>query len=195
MSLRSLPGTKFPIEALSGRFVLTDYTDLGSPGMWTDGKVRVADLASNPPLSSRWEIIGWTARIFVGMSRTPDPGGTILPVWGKFGILLAGLAVNASLSNAEGSPVPLPSDMSTFTEVWNPNEDPGPVVNTNSFGTTTYPTKPIAATFIFPSPVVVPAGAQLQFALIMLPSLAGGYPGMSVGPHVESADFTLLYDD
>lgn len=192
MSVQLLPGIKFPSAIINGAVLLDLAQGGGNGANRTSGATLTQTINTHPTQSGKWRILGWSGRVRVGITMGNNPLGSDYQMWAKFGTLVAGLAIDASMPNSASAV--LPSDLSTFTDIWDPNVDPGPIVGlTNLFPETDF--LPIGKTYIFPSPITIPVGAQLQFALILTPSLIGMTPAVSLaGPILRAADFSLLYE-
>jgi hypothetical protein len=193
--MRSLPGTSFSPQFAAGppTGVIYDIVPGISRGAYTTGATRVATINTSPTLSAHWSVLGWSARLLAAFIKI-DAASTNVDAYGRWGTLKAGLGIDANLSNAS-KPV-TPTDLSTFTEIWDPNTQDAPVLSSGvSQDDTAY--LPIGETFMFPAPIKVNPGATLQFALILTPSLLGLTPFnlTALGLQIRSADFTLLYQD
>lgn len=205
MSLQIVPG-QFPGQTASSFMVMTNTPIVGGtvgvgPTSVRSSAMRGVDLVTQPTLSQGWQLIGWSLRLRVA-TFFPDSLGEKPQPYAKFGQLLAGVAINANIPTRQTSPTILPADLSTFTEVWDPNDDCGPILRAESSDETVY--MPLAVTYIFPGgPIPIEPGTQLQFALFMLPSLVGAVPSIGsalpgaattvLGPVIRSAAFAVMY--
>lgn len=171
---------------------------------YSAGAIRVAPIAPGPSLSSTWTIIGWTIRLRVAFSIAAIPP-SLTGLWARFGDLWAGLAIDSPLQNQNGNgpannglSVGLPSDLSSFTKVWTPDE---PIRyapwQSNAFNDTprvrAQDCQIMGTTFMLPSPVNVPPGTAMQMVLLLTPWL-GPYNGNLLVFVVQSCDFTVLYE-
>jgi hypothetical protein len=190
VSSQTLPGTFRRSLGLGPDHVV--LTDLG-PNFadWTTGAVRVSPMPIWPSLMQRWRVLGFSTRgRLYGVRVNP-------PTFGRLGKLLVGLLVDAPLTDA-GSGLPgvaqFPVDLSTFDTVWDGQQDqlrfiappfvPAALIPDESCGL-------IGKTFMFPSPVEVGSGAQMQMAAVLTPSLTAG----ALNLVLKSLDYSLIYEE
>lgn len=190
----TVPGQAFRPQVTGGLSIILDTID--PTGLFIDagrtsGITRVSPLQLQPNLG-RARLIGWSLNLSVGIRKQVNVGGGTPYAYAKFGTLLAGITRNAGLSDSLAAI--LPNDFTTFTEVWNPNEDCGPVLNTTSNNPLDY--KPVGILYMLPAPILVQTEEQLQFVLIMTPSAIGVNSGRvpSCGVQVRFASYTLIYE-
>lgn len=225
MSSQSLYGS-FPVQQSNlgnvPGFVLSDavLSNGANPGQRTKGATRIVEITNKPTLLEKWSIIGWTVRLRIGLIIGQ------LPVYGTIGDLWAGMIIN-NPQNSDGgtlvtnqpplwigrtealssnlfttiSPPSLPSDLSTFSKVWEGRTDPiVPLPGTGTVDTTASDCTLIGITYPFSLPIDVRNADRLQFGLILTPSLIGGAADIHAVTNqvefiVKTASFSVLYDD
>lgn len=190
----TVPGQAFRPQFPGGTSIILDLMGLNfESAARTSGVTRVGPLQIQPNLG-RARLIGWalTLRVAIRKGTAANIGGRSPMAYMKFGTLLAGITLNAGLNDLTAAT--LPSDFTTFTEVWDPNQDCGPTLSSTSDNPLDY--KPIGVIYMLPAPILIQTEEQLQFVLIMTPS-AGGQATANVtgvGPQVRFAQYTLIYE-
>lgn len=170
---------------------------VGSPNFpnktssWDKGATRVSTVNSQPTLSQPWTIYGWSVRIraVIGVFQRP--------YFARFGNLWFGLAINANLidtggidpasSNALSGGATLPPDLSTFDKVWDGDSlkvvDIAQQLDDTDFDL-------LGVTYLFPAPITIGPGSQMQMALVLNPSVIAN----NVAFVVRSCEYSLIYD-
>lgn len=197
-----LPGA-FPKLGPGPAFGNVPYVmDVDNPTAGTirdPGAIRVAPLTIQPNLTQRWVAIGWNVRARVAIATSPT-----FQTYAKFGQLWTGLMVDSTLGNSGGiaglfplsGGATFPGDFSNFDVLWGGNDDPLPVFDRNVLAPiASFPAVTawglLAKTFMFPSPIDIRSGSNMQMALVLTPSILGQF----VTVKVLSCDFTVLYND
>jgi hypothetical protein len=190
-----------PSLAASNVFIDGGVAGSGGAGQGdrSPGLVRVSDITPQPTLTEHWTVLGWTVSLGLVFNVTE------LPYFGALGKLWAGLAMNAQQRNQGGlsvNPNPIhkvpgqaqfPADLSTFDGVWTQDDDVAIV----SYDPTTQPLPAsavpalIAKTFMFPAPVDINPGSQMQMQLVLTPGVYGWANELIC----TSGNWSLIYDD
>jgi hypothetical protein len=197
MSTERLPGV-FDQHDQGPAVISEQDKSLSAVPAWTTGAVRTSTPSVRATLTESWRVVGFSMRCHAVLS--PVPGSAL--VWGRLGDVWAGLAFDTSLSDAGADnagnssgrrgTASLPQDLSTFTKLLVGADDTLPVVAAALTGLPDLSVVPAAVfgtTFMFPTPIDLRAGSQIQMALIKTPSLTQG-----VLFSLLSADYTLLYE-
>lgn len=172
-----------------------DGVNSGPISQYTPGFTIANDVTQRPSLVRGWTIVGWTinARIglFVGMA-----GRTSTKHWGKLGKLWGGIAITAGMKSQFVGAV-LPTDLSTFTPIWDGAQDDIRQVPDFFSGVTDYSQyTQVSITYILNQPVEVGPGTQMQMAMVMTPSLIGiDTNGPAVFLVMGAANYGVLYDE
>lgn len=175
---------------------------VGLPPAWTAGVIRVVPVGVQPSLVQRWTVLGFSVQIRIAMQFTPRNvfNSQPLAAYGTFGKLYAGLLFDATTSNSggmmNGSQLPggayFPFDLSTFTVVWDGSEDSARVIAQGAGNAPDSSFSLLAETFMFPSPVAIRSGSNMEMALVLTPSVLSP---CDAGLIVRSCAYSVIYDD
>lgn len=157
---------------------------------FTTGLTRVVPLQLQPTLVERWQIIGYSVRIRLGLAFFLPSG----QIWGRLGQLWTGLVTDSSLTPANVAT--FPSDLSTFVKVWDGQNDDIREVNLNELNAGT--ANPlgytlIAQTFMLPQPIEIRSGSQIQMALVLTPSMITTLTAAELV--ILRASYSVIYND
>lgn len=160
----------------------------------TPGVFAAVQLGAQPTMKTGWNILGFSVQIRLAAVFT----GSGLQFWARQGNVWAGILVNGRIPPSptpitppSWPPAEFPNDMSTFAQVWNGETDPIRVIE--DFPTlmkvdTNY--ELIALTTMLPLPQQVEPGAQLGFAVVMMPSIMS----RCLCFVLRSVDFSVIYE-
>jgi hypothetical protein len=187
MSIQAITGS-FTRLQITGAVILDQQQ--GASADWTKGAIRTMPVAIQPTLMERWRIVGFSVRAQLGIVRA-----LANPFYGRWTDLWSGLLVDTTMSEFSGiqgdrGAVTLPQDLSTFAKLWSGQTDAPPPIITSPFAITAGQGW-FGLTYMLPAPIDVRLGAQISFALILMPMLLGFGMGFKVG----SCDFSVLYDN
>lgn len=174
--------------------------------VWTGGKTAVRSaILGGPAVEQRWSILSVSFQAYLRFAfEVANPA----VVFGKFGKILAGFAMDQALSTQGGdtyltTAAQLPYDTTLVVPLWDPASDPMPPTTASNVGGSVSPPIPsqclaLSAVLSPVVPLTLDPASQPAIGIWMLPSLLGIASGVQpdgFGLNLGIASFTINYDD
>jgi hypothetical protein len=203
----TIPGS-FPPAGVN----LYDDLTIVSGTSWSLGATIIEQLSFNPLPSEKWVVIAYS--VSGSMYLCESPASSVSPAayqaYGKFGTIKSALLFGNDTVGQTGTgtdpthhpQLPLPSDLSTLMDIWNPAEDSLPPqlpYNVSpplagSVGNSAVPLV-VGNTLVLPTPKPLQQGIPVGIGVWMAPSLLSGSNNNFPALYLFNAKYSVVYDD
>lgn len=194
------------------------FSNTAYASAYTPGATLIDAVELNPTLMQSWAILSVGFQAYLGLVADYVQGGGNIPLFGRLGRLIGGMALNgtptfASIGYPPTGPVfpvpyqssilPLPADPSLYATLWDPGSNPLPPQAPNIFDNPQLAPGSmlsVSGSVSLPVPRPVLTNQQVAVGLWLTPSLLGSPVNPSprtsyAGLVVAFASYTVTYSN